>query len=196
LVAFGLIMIGELFLLIIVGQLLALVPYLLWERSPLLAALLVLAFVGALAVLWRLHRANRSATEPPSSGPQITMSRIHIGGTAGTVYMIQFVVWALLSPAVGLFYAVLVSAAVLALPLISYIHRPGRTGVLAAAGAAVLGAACGALAVAVVTIEQAPLARILSVGLVGGVIAGPILLWLRSRADRELSIAPYAGNGS
>jgi hypothetical protein len=196
LVAFGLIMIGELFLLIVVGELLALVPYLLWQRSPFFAALVVLAFLSALSVLWRLHLTDRPAPEPPSSGPQITMSRIPISGTAGTVYMTQFVVWALLSPAVGLFYAVLVSAAVLALPLIRYLHRPGHTGALAAAGAAVLGAACGALAVAGVTIEQAPLARILLVGVVGGVVAGPILLWLRSRPDREVSIAPYAHGGS
>lgn len=194
LAAFALIMAGEIALLIVVGSLLALVPCLLWERSPLRAGFFVGVFVAALVLLWRLHRAERLPAELPAGGPQITMSRIPISGTAGTVYMTQFLVWALLSPAVGLFYAFLLSGALLALPVIRYVHRPGRTGALPAVGAALLGGACGAAVVAGVSLEQAPLGRILLAGVLGGAVAGPVLLWIRTRARPQVTIAPYAND--
>jgi len=195
LAAFALIMAGEIALLIVVGSLLALVPYLLWERSPLWAILVVAVFVATLLVLWLLHRAESPTVERVSGGPQITLSRIPVSGTAGLVYMTQFLVWALLSPAVGVLYALLLSGALLARRVVRYMHRPGRPGYRAAAGAALLGGFCG-VAVAGASIEQAPLGRILLAGVLGGAVAAPILLWIRSRARPGVTIAPYANNGS
>ena len=54
------------------------------------------------------------------------MSRIPITGSIGAVYTLQFVIWALVTPQIGLFYAILSGGGLLLLPVAFYVNRASR----------------------------------------------------------------------
>ncbi len=181
----------EVAVLVLVGGTALMFPYVLWQTSPFRAVLAVLGFAAVAAALWRSHR-RESGVQPEHLpvNPQISLSRIPMSGAAGAIYMLQFVVWALCAPAVGLFYAALIAGALLLLPLVFYLNRPGRRP-WAAGMASVLGMLCGLWVASVASAREFPRARLLEVAVAGGVLAAPALVWLRSRR-RHVSIAPYA----
>ena len=191
-IAFAIILAGELALLGV--GLVSLVAFacLLWSRSPWMAALAVLVGVAVAVWLWRSHRAPAPAPVQPSQvHPGISISTIPITGAPGALYMLQFLVWLLVTPAVGILYAVLLGGALLVLPLVFFVNRPGRHGLSTVAVWGVVGMLCGLALVAVGSVREFPLAWVFGFGLCAGVIGAPILIWWRGRT-RTPSIAPYS----
>jgi hypothetical protein len=119
------------------------------------------------------------------------MSRIPITGLPGALYLGQFLIWALATPAVGVLYVALLAGALLLLPLVFYLNRPGRGSASAVSAAGVLGAVSGLAVVTLVSVREFPFAGLFGVALIAGVLGAPILVWLRSRRQR-VSIAPYS----
>ena len=189
-IVFAVLLAMELALLVVVAGVVATFPVLMWERNPLSAILAVAGLVVVAVGLWRAHRTDTAVTVPRVH-PGISFSRIPISGVPGALFMLQFLVWVLVTPAVGLFYAALIGGGLLLVPLIAYANRPGRGSVPAASTGAVLGALCGLALVAYVSLREFPLAALFAVALAAGVLGAPILIWLRGRARRD-SIAPYS----
>ena len=190
--AFAILLALELALLVVVVGVLALFPYLLWQRSPLRAVLAVPGLAVVAVALWRAHRADAAvSSQALPAHPGISISHIPISGVPGAIYMLQFLVWALVTPAVGLFYAALIAGALFLLPLIFYLNRPGRGSASAVGTGAVLGALCGLAVVAFVSFREVPLTGVFAAALAAGVLGAPILIWVRSRRD-HVSIAPYS----
>ena len=191
-VAFAILLAAELSLLVVVLGLLAVFPYLLWQRSPLRATLAVLGLAIVGVALWRAHHADTAASSQELPGhPEISISHISISGAPGAIYMLQFLVWALVTPAVGFFDAALIAGALLLLPLIFYLNQPGRGSASAVGVGGVLGALCGLAVVAFVSFRELPLAGVFLIALAAGILGAPMLIWLRSRR-RHVSIAPYS----
>jgi hypothetical protein len=104
--------------------------------------------------------------------------------------MLQFLVWFLVTPEVGLFYAALLAGGLLLLPLIFYLNRPGRGSATAVSIGSILGMVCGLAVVALASSREFPLARLFALSLAAGLLAAPVLIWRRSR-QTHVSIAPY-----
>ena len=189
-VAFAILLALELTLLVMAASLVVMLPYLLWQRSPWRAVLAVLGLAGVGIALWRSHRRVTVSPPFPASGPEISISRIPITGAVGAIYMVQFLVWVLVEPAVGLVYAALIAGGLLLLPLILYVNRPGRSASAVSIGA-LLGALCGMALVSFVSLRELPIAGIFGVAVVAGVLAAPVLIWHRSQ-QKHVSIAPYS----
>jgi hypothetical protein len=191
-VAFAILLALELAVLVIVGALVAWLPYFLWQRSPWRAMVAVLGLGAVGVALWKSHRRSAAAWSQllPASGPEISVSHIPITGPVGALYMLQFLVWVLLVPAVGLVYAALVAGALLLLPLIHYMNRPGRSPSAVGLGG-LLGTLCGLAVATLVSMREFPLAGMFGIALVAGVVGAPVLIWLRSR-QKHVSIAPYS----
>ena len=188
---FAALLAAELALLVVVLGVIAMFPFLLWQRNPLSAFLAVLGSAVVAFALWRSYRADTAAASGPPVHPGISLSRIPIAGVPGALYMLQFAVWVLVTPEVGLLYAALIAGGLLLVPLIAYANRPGRGSVPAASTGAVLGALSGLAVVAFVSVREVPLAFLFMVALAAGVLGAPIVIWLRGR-QRGVSIAPYS----
>ena len=163
---------------------------LLWASSPWRAVVAVLGLFVIGAVIWKTHRAGAVSVEVPASGPQITFSRIPVTGVPGALFMLQFLVWALLIPAVGLFYTALLAGAFLLLPVIFFVNRPGQGGASAVGLGGLVGALAGIGAAAVIAFRQVPLAGLFLLAFIAGLAGAPVLIWLRS-PPRHPSIAVY-----
>jgi len=195
-VAFAIVMAGQVALLVLAGVMVATLPVYLWQSSPWRAVLFTGGFLAALALLWLTHRrVSPTTAEETSRRPEINASRIPMSGSAGAVYMLQFLVWAVLSPAIGLFFAVLVGGAVLLLPLVFHLNRPGGGGVVGTLAGGAIGALCGLAALRGMALTSAPLTQVVIVSLCLGGLAGPLLVWHRSRREAPPSIKPYARHG-
>ena len=187
--AFAVLVVGELTLLAVVVSLLAYLPYLLWRDSPLRAVFALLGLACVIGALWRAHRAQVQAAPQRLPGPpEISISHIPITGAPGALYMLQFLVWALVTPSVGFLYAALLAGALLVLPVVVFANRPGRR---RSVGGALLGALTGLAVVSFVSFREVPIMGIFGVALATGLVAGPCLIWVRSRRG-QVSIAPYA----
>ena len=161
-----------------------------WERSP-WRAVVAVTVLGVVIVglfrAWR-HETGAGVTSEPHPGP--SMSRIPLSGSMGAVYLLQFFVWALLIPGVGLFYLVLICGGVLLVPVVSYVNRSSRerAGHVAASGLVTLIALL--LLVSVASARELPAAALFGVALVGGVItAAGLVIWRRRQGHP--TIAPY-----
>jgi hypothetical protein len=158
-----------------------------WLRSPLQGILAVLLFAVVAAGLVRAWRRERSSAATTEVHPGPSVSRIPITGSMGAVYMLQFVIWALVIPQVTLLYAVLLGGGVLLVPVAFYFNRPhgaapGRVGVVAG-----MGAMCGLLVVSAVTAREVPSAALFGAAVLSGV-AGAVLLIVRRRHEGHPSI--------
>ena len=193
--AFAFLLACEIGLLVVVGSGVAMLPYLLWKRSPVRAGLCVVFLVGVIIWLWKSRHSEATLEPPtPATHPGISISRIPITGVPGTLYMLQFVVWVLVVPKVGLFFAALIGAALLLLPLGFYLHRPGRGSAASVSIASILGVLSGLAVAALVSAREFPAAGVFIVALVLGVLGAPALIWSRSRQEHT-SIAPYRSPG-
>ena len=190
-VAFAILLCFELALLVVALSLTLLFPYVLWQRSPLEGGIAAVGLVAVAVALWRSHRVARG--EALQVNPQISISHIPISGPVGAIYMLQFLVWVLVAPEIGLLYAALIGAAILLLPVVFYINKPGREPWATGVGG-LLGMLCGLVVFTLVSVRQLPLARLFLVAIAAGVIAAPLLIWLRSRQG-HVSIAPYSESG-
>jgi hypothetical protein len=186
--AFAALLVGELTLLAVVVGLLAYLPYLLWQSSPVRAVLALLGLACVIGALWRAHQAQaRAASQRLPGPPEISISRIPITGAPGALYMLQFLVWALVTPSVGFLYAALLAGALLVFPVVVFVNRPGRR---RSVGGALLGALTGLAVVSFVSFREVPIMGVFGVALGTGLVAGPCLIWMRSRRS-QVSIAPY-----
>jgi len=173
--------------LIVVGVVVALVGMFvvaLWGRAPWAAILLASSLLGLLVWFWRAGRRDT----PVSTGqvhPSILMQRIPMSGAAGSMYMLQFLVWALVIPKVGLFYAVLIGGGLLLVPVAYYFNRPGRGGLAGVGGGALLGLLLGLAFFSVVSARQVPIMAIFGCAAVAGVLGAVLLIWRRSAKAGE-----------
>ncbi len=190
-VAFAILLVAEVGLLAVGLAGVAVFPYLLWQRSPIRAVIAAAVIIGAAVVVWRVHRRQGGDSRDARLSPEISISRIPISGLPGAIYMLQFLVWALVTPAVGLFYAALIAGALLLLPIIFHLNRPGRGGASAVGAGALLGGLSGLAVVALVSFHEVPLAAVFMIALGAGILGAPILIWMRGRRG-HVSIAPYS----
>jgi hypothetical protein len=162
-----------------------------WQRSPLQGVLALLLF-GAVGV--GLVSSWRREARPADHGdvhPGPSLSRIPITGSLGAVYMVQFVVWVLVAPQVGVFYAVLIGGGLLLLPVAYYMNRAPRHRTAGVALGGIAGVLCGLLLTSAALSRVVPLAGIFGVAVLAGVVgAGLLIVWRRREAHP--SIAPYS----
>jgi uncharacterized membrane protein YqjE len=188
-VAFAILIALELSLLAVVIGLVAMFFPLLWERSPIKAAVACVLLAAGAVALWKSWR-RPDATQLPPVHPGISVSHIPISGPVGAIYMVQFVVWAILAPAVGLFYAALLGGGLLLVPVAYFVNRPGRGGATRTGLGSLLGLVSGLLFIGVVSSRQVRLAGLFTTAVVAGVLGAVVLIWLR-RKPQHPSIAPY-----
>ena len=188
-VAFAILIAVEIALLVIVTGLMAMLVELLWNRSPFMACTLVLILILAAVAFWRSRRNEAASAAGVHSG--ISVSRIPITGAAGAIYMLQFLVWAVLEPAVGLFYAALIAGAVLLLPVAFYVNRRRVGGAGSAGAGGLLGLLCGLAFFGLASSREIPLAKLFPIALAAGVVGAGVLVWSRSKGKHTPSIAPY-----
>jgi hypothetical protein len=162
---------------------------LLWERSPVRA---VIAIVGLIVVILGLVRSWRreGGGDHGDVHPGPSMSRIPLSGSMGGIYLLQFLVWALVIPGVGIFYLILLAGGLLFVPVVIYANRSSRrrAGQLASGGLAVV--ICALLAVSVAAARELALAGLFGMAVLGGVMAGAALVALRRR-QKHPTIAQY-----
>jgi len=161
----------------------------LWDRNPWFCGLVVGVIVLSTVAFWR-SRGARPNSELGSPHPGISISRIPITGGAGAVYMLQFVVWALFAPAVGLLYAALVAGGILLLPVVFYLNRRQVGGAVNVSAGAMLGLLCGLAFMGLALSRRFPFASFFSISVVAGVVAAGALIWHRRRST-HVSIAPF-----
>jgi hypothetical protein len=161
-----------------------------WQRSPIQGVLACLLF-GAVGfgLLWSWRR-ERSAGDHGDVHPGPSMSRIPITGSMGAVYMLQFVIWALVTPQVGPFYAVLIGGGVLLVPVAHYVNRASRPQATGVALWGVVGLLCGLLVVSAAVSRAVPVAGLFGVSVLAGLVGAGILS-RRRRRETHPSIAPY-----
>jgi hypothetical protein len=188
-VAFAILIALELAVLAIVIGALAVFFPLLWERSPAKAGVAVVVILLAVVAVWNSFR-RQDATQVPAVHRGISVSRIPISGPIGAIYMLQFVVWAILTPAVGFFYAALLGGGLLLVPVAYYLNRPGRHEATHLGIGGILGLVSGLLFVGAVASQQTRLASLFTIAVIAGVLGAVALIWLRRKPDHP-SIAPY-----
>jgi len=104
-VAFAILLAMELVVVGVVAALVGMLVVALWERAPWAAIAVACTLIGSLLWFWKARRQEA----PVSTGqvhPGILLQRIPMSGAAGSMYMVQFLVWALVIPRVALGYAV------------------------------------------------------------------------------------------
>jgi hypothetical protein len=162
----------------------------LWERSPwrAVAAIILLAVVIlSLVRAWR-HETGANVSGEPHPGPSI--SRIPLSGSMGAVYLLQFLIWALLIPGVGLFYLVLICGGVLLVPVVSYVNRSSRQRAGHVAAAGLLAVIACLLLASIASSRELPAGWLFGSALGGGVLtAAGLVIWRRRQTHP--SIAPY-----
>ncbi len=162
-----------------------------WERSPVTTVLVGLALALAGVGLYRSARvrvAGSSGGTDVHSG--INFSRVPVSGAGGAIFMLQFVIWVVLAPEVGLLYAVLIAGGVALLPVAFYVNRRHGRGLASVGLGTVLGVVAALMWVSVASFRHTPLAWILPVAVPAGVLGAGLLVWKHS-GDRHVSIAPY-----
>jgi hypothetical protein len=162
-----------------------------WQRSALQGVLASLLFgaVG-LGLVWSWRR-ERPARGDGDVHPGPSLSRIPITGSMGAVYMLQFVIWVLVAPEIGLFYAVLIGGGVLLLPVAYYVNRRSRPQATSVAVGGIAGVVCGLVVVSAALSRAVPVAGLFGVAVLAGVVGAGILIVLRRR-ETHPSVAPYA----
>jgi len=162
-----------------------------WQRSPVQGVLASLLF-GAVGfgLVWSWRRERR-AGDHGDVHPGPSISRIPIMGSMGAVYMLQFVIWALVTPQVGLLYAVLIGGGVLLLPVAYYVNRASRHQATGVALWGVVGVLCGLLVVSAALSRAVPVAGLFGVSSVLAGLVGAGILILRRRRETHPSIAPF-----
>lgn len=161
-----------------------------WRQYPVTTAALAFVLVLSGAGLWRSHRvAQPSRPEPTAVHPGINFSRLPTTGAGGSIFMLQFVIWLVVAPAVGLLYAILIAGGLALLPVAWYLNRR-RGGVARVGLGSILGVVAAALWASIVPFRHTALASILPIAVPAGVLGAGILIWKRSR-DEHPSIAPY-----
>ncbi len=158
-----------------------------WLRSAWQGILASLLFVLVAVGLVRAWRHERLAASDNGVHPGPSMSRIPISGSIGAVYMLQFVIWVLVVPAVGLFYAVLIGGGLLLLPVAFYFNHAGGREASRAAVGGVVGLLCGLLVVSVAAARVLPTAGLFGIAVVGGIIGAAIMI-RRGRRDSHPSL--------
>ena len=119
----------------------------------------------------------------------INASKISISGVGGAIYMVQFLVWAFASPAVGIFYTALIGAGLLCAPVIYYLNRSEQRSITSLRGG-VLGFLSGVAFLAVFSERGLHLAEVIVVCALGGAGLAVLLLKKHSR-DGHPSVKPY-----
>ncbi len=189
-VAFAILLALELGLLFVVVAVIANGAVIGWRDRPVTTVVLGLVLLLAGVGLWRSHRIGASAgPEPTGVHPGINFSHVPTSGAAGAIFMLQFVIWFVAAPAVGLLYAVLIAGGVALLPVAWYLNRR-RAGVARVGLGSILGVVAAALCASLVPFRHTPLAWILPIAVPAGVLGAGVLIWKRSN-EKHPSIAPY-----
>jgi hypothetical protein len=161
-----------------------------WTESPGTTVALALVLLLSVVGLWRSHMAATANTaEPTAVHPGINFSRVPTTGAGGAIFMLQFVVWLVVAPAVGVLYGILIAGGLALLPVAWYVNRR-RSGVAKVGIGSVLGVLAAALYASIVPFRQTPLAWIVPVAVPAGVLGAGLLIWKRS-GEKHPSIAPY-----
>jgi hypothetical protein len=162
-----------------------------WHRSPLQGVLALLLFGAViLGLVWSWRREQRPA-DHGDVHPGPSLSKIPITGSLGAVYMLQFVVWVLVAPQVGLFYAILIGGGLLLVPVAYYMNRAPRHRTTGVALGGIAGVVCGLLVTSAALSRKMPLASLFGVAVLAGIIGAGLLI-LRRRREAHPSIAPYS----
>ncbi len=190
-VAFAILLALELVLLFLVVAVIANGAAVGWRDRPVTTVVLGLVLLLAGVGLWRSHRIGASAG-PELAGlhPGINFSRVPTSGAAGAIFMLQFVIWFVAAPAVGLLYAVLIAGGLALLPVAWYLNRRRAGGVARVGLGSILGVVAALLCASLVPFRHTPLAWILPIAVPAGVLGAGVLIWKRSD-EKHPSIAPY-----
>ncbi len=184
-VAFGVLLAIELIAVAIVTGLVGLLIVLLWERSPWIATAAAAGLIGCLIWFWRNRGREVAEAAPGQVHRGILLDRIPVSGAAGSMYMLQFLVWALASPVVGVGFAVLIAAGILLVPVAYHYNRPRKDGLVRVGGAGALGAIFGLGFFLVVSARQVPFAAMFGAATAAGTLGAVVLLWRRAKQGRN-----------
>ena len=183
-VAFAILLAIELIVVGIVTALVGMFVVELWKRAPWQAILAAFTLIGLLLWFWRARR-REPLVSTGQVHPGILLQRIPMSGAAGAMYMLQFLVWALVTPRVGLLYAVLIGGGLLLVPVAHYVNRPGRGGLASVGGGGLLGLLLGLAFFSVVSARQVPIMSIFGLAAVAGILGAALLIWRRSARLNE-----------
>ena len=188
---FGLLLALELVVLLVVTGVIVNGAVYGWRERPGTTAALALVLLLSGIGLWRSHVMTPAS--PPESSvmhPGINFSRVPATGAGGAIFMLQFVVWLVVAPAVGVLYAVLIAGGLALVPVAWRLNRR-RGGAAGVSGGAILGVVAAALCASIIPFRHTPLAWVLPFAVPAGVVGAGVLVWRRSSEERP-SIAPYA----
>ncbi len=184
-VAFGVLLAIELIAVAIVTGLVGMLIMLLWERSPWMGTGAAAGLVACLIWFWQNRRREVAQAAPGQVHRGILLDRIPVSGAAGSMYMLQFLVWALASPVVGLGFAVLIAAGLLLVPVAHHYNRPRKDGLIRVGGAGALGAIFGLGFFLVASARQVPLTAMFGAATAAGTLGAAVLIWRRSKEPRD-----------